>query len=1177
MPLIITVASVSMPALAQVCRYAEKNKDSGFDFRIHYLGGGDGEHKDCIEEDVRNADLLLTDLMGASRETYSKVVRSAKACKGQRLAIGGMAPSLSRLGGYDAASFRMNRADEENLHRIGECWKRAEYQDIDYIFTSVLKNYLGQDHLPDVPCSEAREGVYIKDPVTLKEYGSADDYFEDLGSVPGGGRVVLTYSGNSYPTRSIEAVRMLFERMREFVDVLPIAMNSYNIRYVPMMRSLIGTPDLIVNVLPFRFMAGPMGGDSVSATELLRELDAPYLSPFFLTKTTREEWGSRKAGTNPMEFMLYIFLPELDGALCTIPLGFNEAVGRLEGYDLPVTEIAPLEDRVDRIVGKVRSYMRLRTKPNSEKKVAIISYNYPPGEGNLFGGSFLDGSGSISLILDMLTSEGYSTKAMPPDEIIDSFVRNGTLNEGQWMSPTDRMITYDGGGKHPDQVSRAWGRPPGRIMTENGRYMIPGTVNGNVFIGLQPPRVPGSEDVSGSYHDPDLPPHHQYMAMYEWIRDVFKADAIVHLGTHGTLEFLPGKESAASSECYPDMMMGDSVHIYIYYSGNPSEAMIAKRKSHACLVSYMPPPFVKSGTYGDLVELEEAIAEYRESIKTDIGRSEALRESIERKASGMRLPADIEELEDELVSIRESLIPKGLHKFGKAFDKEDAESYAIHAMGFPHDGVVPLESLPELDAHDVERIYREYNSDRTVPDVIKDHTEAIRSLEYEHSLVLRASRSDELDGLRRALEGRFIDVKPGGDAMKDPEVLPSGYNIVQFNPDRVPTMAGFERGRQAAEDTISQYEEVAGSYPCSVALVLWGLETSRTQGMTVGQICWYLGLRLVRTSGDFASRFEVVPLEELGRPRIDVTVSMCGFFRDMFPNLVPGLSQLFSIVSSLDEPEDLNYCKAGTRRNREFLRSKGYSGNELDDLSECRLFGPPRGEYGTSMTGIVNRSSWKDEGELGSSFTESLRYAYTRSSQGYDAKGLLEVNHREVQVVSQVRDSADRELIDLDHYYEFLGGLSKAVEIARGGKRASVFVVDGSGSKVRTLGVRRSIERGVRTRLLNPKWIDGLLEVRYHGAQNINDRFENVLGLAATTGEVDSGVFSDMLKCYVEDQDMRRRVRENNNWAYMSMLSRLSEASSRGYWNATDKELELLNSAYMESEEMAEAETDRDS
>lgn len=1165
--MIVTAVSVSMPAIRSVYEYAERNsKNQNGEFRIHFISGETSSNRETLEQDIVEADVLITDIMGAGPGISSIIVENARKCNGQRLTLGGMAPQLGRLGKYDEASFRMNSDDEKNLRLINEHWKIGEYENIEQILNLVLGKYLKLDGYPETVLSNVLSGVYIKNPNTGESFKTREEYRTDKPVDENKGTVSLVYSGNNYPTKSIGIVRALYDKLIGFCNVTPIAMNSYDIRHVSVMEDLIEGSDLIINLLPFRFMAGPMGGDSVSATDLLKRTGATLISPFYMSQSFRNEWEEDVSGVNPMEFMLDIFLPELDGSLCTLPVGAKDEDGWIEDLKMSFTEILPIDDRIDRIVNKTRNYLNLRNKPNSEKKIAILSYNYPSGEGSLFGGSFLDGAGSISSILDRLNKEGYSVDSMSSEELLNRFINDGILNNGQWISPSDRMIAYKGKEKHPDSVTERWGVAPGKIMVSGKDYMIPGIINNNVFIGLQPPRTSESDNTE-EYHDIHMPPHHQYLAMYEWIINEFKADAVIHLGTHGTIEFLPGKEVAMSSECFPDSVMGDAVHIYIYYSGNPSEAMIAKRRTHACLVSYMPPPFVKSGIYGEMVELEEMIGEYRESSKTDEGRSLVLRENLTKKAEEMRLPSNIDELEEELISIRKSLIPKGLHRVGVPYEPEDAINYAVNALSFPHEKSRPLKEFIQTSPDEIDKICHDYIENGKISETVANNDDAILSLEYGKELLNNAMTTDELEGLVNALNGKFVDVKPGGDPMKNPEIFPTGYNIVQFNPDHVPTVAAFERGTVAADDMISKYLEEHENYPKNVALILWGLETSRTQGMTIGQICGYLGLKLIRTSGNFIDRFEVIPLSELGRPRIDVTVTMCGFFRDMFPNLIGGLGDLFSKINSLDESEYENYHKMNTRLNREYLSTEGYEGKELEELSECRLFGPAEGEYGTSITDRVSNSSWENEEELGDDFHNSLKYAYTRNVSGKEVNGLLQMNHKNTDMVSQVRDSADRELIDLDHYYEFLGGLTKAVQTARGGERASVFVVDASGSDVVTHSAKRSIERGVRTRLLNPKWIDGLLEVKYHGGQKINQRFENVLGLAATVGDVDTGVFSDMLKCYVEDEDVKKRIQENNNWAYMSMLNRLFEAHSRGYWNATEEELEILRNAFLESYE----------
>ena len=1163
----VTVVSVSMPAISETCRYASDihNKFPEVTFQVHYLGKK-VESRDSLRYDVEHADILLTDLMGAEESVFSLVISSMKKCKGHRLAVGGMAPPLGRLGGFDAAKFRLNETDEENLHRIAESWKRASPEDIRYIFDLTLGKYMGLP-IPEPDYNEIHEGVFIKDPVTMVEYDDPDRFREEHDFGNKMGTVLLCYSGNSYPTSNIEGVRMVYSKLCEFADVLPVAMNSYNIRYIPLMEAIAGKPDVIVNLQPFRFMAGPMGGDSATATDLLKRMDSAYLSPFFMTKTSQEEWRSDQRGVNPMEFMLSVFLPELDGASCTLPIGFMEEKGELNSFGIMETDIVPLEDRVNRVVGKVRGLLNLRRKPNSEKRIAVISYNYPPGEANIFGGSFLDGLGSISSILKTLEEAGYDTRRSDPESILDRILRNGMTNGSDWFDASDEVIRYSSPDDHGVDVIRRWGRQPGTVMTDSDSYLIPGMVEGNVFIGIQPPRISPDDDQVSAYHDQSIPPHHQYFAFYEWIRDVFKADAVIHLGTHGTLEFLPGKENAVSSDCYPDRLMGDVPHFYIYYIGNISEAMIAKRRSHASMISYMSPPFVKSGVYGDMEILESSIAEYRESLISDPGRAEVLLEDITEKARSMRLPTNIDELEDELVDIRESLIPYGLHRFGDPYSEDDARAFATNSMRFPHDGVEdPQAAFGSLES--AERAYDAWDSEKVVPS-----TDGQRDIiRYRDDLISRSMETMEREFLLRALDGRYLEALPGGDAMKDPDILPSGHNLVQFNPDHIPSIAAFKRGVEAAEQTINDYRQATGDWPKRAALILWGLETSRTQGMTIGQICGYLGLRQVKTSGEFSSRFEVIPLEELGRPRIDVTISMCGFFRDMFPSIIKGINRLFSMVSDLDEPEQMNIIRRDTELNRRFLESSHCEG-DIEALSRCRLFGPKPGEYGTDITDTINSSKWKDESELGLSFARNLHYAYTDTNYGEDIEGLLENNHHGVDLISQVRDSTDREIIDLDHYYEFLGGLSKSVENVCG-RKAEVFVVDGSGPKVKTQTVARSIEHGVRTRLLNPKWIDGLLKVKYHGTQKINDRFENVLGLAATTGAVDTGVFSDMLDCYVRDEENREKVRENNNWAYISMLERLMEAYSRGYWKATDEEIEMLREAYSESETMAEEASD---
>ena len=1177
----VLFVSVSSPAVRQAVDYARKvQRGHPITFSIYCLGGDRATARTDIRRlrsDISSSDLQIIDLMGADGRTVGMITGDLRASGAQRIIISRMGPVGHRLGGLDVDKGTDSPSDAANIELFGRYFRRCAQGDIASGLNLILRGYFGHTELPEpVPFSDDG-GIRIREPGSLESFGDFGTYRDSAGWREGVGTVAVLYNANNYPSDNSDAVGAVCTAIREFANVIPVAIDRYGYEDTSELRSLLGVrPDVIVGFMGFRFISGPMGGSSTAAEGFVRDMDAPFLRPCILTRTTREEWESRTSGFQVMEFMINGFMPELDGGTCIFPVGMSEEVESVDEWGIRLTDVKPIPDRVQRLAGKVKGLLRLRSTPNGKKRIAIVGYNYPPGEDNLFGGSFLDTLGSLSAILDSLISEGYDAQPISPSELRDRFLKEGILNDSQWGRPSGSMIRYGRLTEHPGPVRDAWGKEPGDVLADGNGYCIPGIVDGNVFIGIQPPRASRGVD-SKAYHDPYTPPHHQYIAFYEWIRNEFGADAVVHIGTHGTLEFLPGKENALSGDCYPDMVMGDLPHFYLYYLGNPSEAMLAKRRSHAALVSYMPPPFVRSGLYGELSELEGLIAEFRESRIADPGRSENILADITERAGNMRLPTDIDELEHELDDYKASLIPYGFHVFGTGFDRDTAEEFALQSSAFPHGRSRPLEEIlaergAEHPQEEAERMFREFNAGGPAP----SDPEISAALESERSIMANAQGCDEMQGLVHALEGRFIRVKIGGDALRDPEMLPSGYNIVQFDPNAVPSESAFRRGAEAAENMIGMYRgEHGGEYPRSVAIVMWGLETSRTQGTTLSQILHLLGFRMKRSRMDFAGRFEIIPPEELGRPRIDVTVTICGFFRDMFANIVTGLNALFAKLDMLGESDEVSYFAAHTRQNYSRLISEGYSEEDARDLSRCRLFGPGEGLYGTGgITDAVNSASWKEETDLSDIFRANMGHAYSMRYRGRDVPGIMEMNHRNVDILTQMRDMTERELIDLDHYYEFFGGLCKTVETSRGSK-ASMYITDSSGPKLRTMDVERSIEHGIRTRLLNPKWIDGMLETDYHGAQHINDRFENVLGLAATTGAVKSGVFSDMEDTYIRDRTLRERLRGNNCWALMSMITRLFEANERGYWDADDEELRILKEAYLECEAAAENETDK--
>ena len=889
--------------------------------------------------------------------------------------------------------------------------------------------------------------------------------------------------------------------------------------------------------------------------------------------------------------LISVKLPEQDGAMLTLPVGAKTEPMYDEDFDVASDEIKIIEERLEALADRAERFIELRKKARSAKKIAIICYNYPPGESNVFGGAFLDTFESVSAILSLLKNNGYTAEEADAQRLMSDFINGGLVNTGKY-SDDDKMLRYSladykkflNGFADRDSVVNAWGEPGGDIMTDdNGDFLIPAAVYGNVLVGIQPSRGL-HEDNDKLYHDKSLPPHHQYIAFYRYFHDKFGADAVIHVGTHGTLEFLKGKECGMSGTCYPDMLLYDTPHFYLYYCGNPAEATIAKRRSHAALVGYQPPVFIQSGLYGEYAELAKMLDDYHHQLAFSKSAADEVKQNIAALAEKLSLPTDMEELESELYRLNSSLIPKGLHIFGQAYSDEEAQCYVRELLKKPHDDTPPLcdiaaeelgidlvgaeekggEPLRKINAL-AEEYLDKYFAGESVPEKLS------RTIEYGRKKYAEVKQNAENEQLLNALSGGYIPAKAAGDIYRSPEVLPSGYNLYQFDQRFVPTLTAYQRGARAAENTIKTYFDKYGHYPNSTAVILWGLETSRTQGETIGQIMAYLGARLAKGNSAWNPKYELIPIEELGRPRIDVTINICGFFRDLFPNIIDNLDDLLHLVNEADETDGQNYMKANSKKLYAYLTDRGYDHDEAERLSVTRIFGPREGEYGTGITSIIETKAWEKEEQIGSRFLTSLHYAYNRKERGGDMGDLYEQNLKSVEIVSQVRDNNEYEITDLDHYYEFFGGLAKSVEMVRG-QKAVMLITDTTGAVPVTETAEKAVAKGIRTRVLNPKWIDGMLAHKYHGAQKIADRFENVMGLAATTGAVEQWIYNDLCAKYAQDEEMRRRMAENNPYAYMDILEQMEEYSRRGYWNADKEQLEAIRQAYLETENRIEGE-----
>ncbi|MDY6834256.1 MAG: magnesium chelatase subunit H [Chloroflexota bacterium] len=954
--------------------------------------------------------------------------------------------------------------------------------------------------------------------------------------------------------------------------------------------------DAVLHVIWWRLNGGPLGGSPIPTLHTLEKLNAPVLMTSIMAMSTIDKWQESEAGLSPMDLIGAVMMPELDGCIEPIPScglanhGYDEEIGA------PSRSMEVMEDRCLKISKRTINWINLKQKENKDKKIAIVLYNYPPGEDNLGGGAaYLDVFQSLLNILQDLHIHGYTVGALPEtkEELIGLFLQKGLVNSGEWNSydaPDCVTVLASEYEKWFDtipeslhnQITEVWGEPPGEIMCHGKQILIPGIVIGNVFIGVQPSRGI-HENPQLICHDRSIPPHHQYVAFYQWLENGLEADAVIHLGTHGTLEFTPGKEAGLSQECSPDLLIGHLPNIYVYWIGNTSEATIAKRRCYATLISHMSPTFTNSGLYDEYADLEDLIHEYYEARSKNTPRSDIVYQQIVNKSQKIHMTGSVDELYDQLFEMKRSIIPRGLHVLENRHDDDDLVDFMAFVLRYDRGNIKSLhriianrngldyDELLRSPDHIIQgRTYAQILADielevRSIAlDLVHDHNphqthteDTAQTISFARKIIEQYNDNAELHGIRKALNGDYITPNHGGDPVRSPEVLPTGGNVYQFNPYKIPTSAAYERGSQAAEQMLRTYINAHGRYPENVGIVLWGFETMNTNGETIGLILSLIGVKVIQKEGGYFPDLEVIPLKDLGRPRIDVVITICGIFRDTFPNLIELLDRAFKLVSGLDEDEDQNRIACHTKE----LERAGVEKR----LCHLRTFGPQASEYGTPLTTLIETSSWQDTNQLAEMYITSMSNIYGHNIHATTSSKVFNHLVSTVDVCSQIRDHHDYEVTDLDHYYEFLGGLSCTVQ-ALSDHKPDILVTDTTKEVIKTEDIADTINRGIRTRTCNPKWIDAMLDHGYDGTLNIADRVEYVLGLAVTTDKVQNWVWDDITDRIVLNMAVMQQMTDTNPWAAARIVGRLLEAEKRGYWYASDEQVTQLRQIYLDIE-----------
>ena len=921
--------------------------------------------------------------------------------------------------------------------------------------------------------------------------------------------------------------------------------------------------DAMLSLTGFSLVGGPAYNDSKAAEDTLAQLDVPYLAAHPVEFQTLQQWESSERGLLPVESTIMVAIPELDGA--TSPMVFG---GRSQNATSTHDMVAH-EERAAMLAARVEKTIAMRRAARADRKVGIVLFNFPPNAGNTGSAAFLSVFESLFNTLNALHRSGYRVELPDSVDALRDKIING--NAGQFGAianvhkriPVNDHVRRE---RYLKEIEAQWGPAPGKQQTDGATIHVLGERFGNVFVGIQP--AFGFEgDPMRLLFEKGFAPTHAFSAFYRFLREDFGAHAVLHFGTHGALEFMPGKQTGMSAECWPDRLIADMPNLYLYASNNPSEGTIAKRRIGSTLISYLTPPVANAGLYRGLVDLKASIESWRGMNVDDIAARTSLAELIQTQAAGLDLAtldpvwdgdADVRigRLGTQILELEYTLIPHGLHVVGKTPSAQERVDFLM-AMAEGSQGAHPSrESVQALVAGD--------SPDQALTKSADGATESNLALFNELEQTNRLLSEDhEIEAIIRALDGKFLRPAPGGDLVRTPAVLPTGRNLHGFDPFRIPSAFAVMDGARQATRLIQRHMAEGNPFPESIALVLWGTDNLKTEGGPIGQALALIGAQpRFDTYGRIAGA-TLVPLAELGRARIDVMVTLSGIFRDLLPLQIKLLAEASFLAASADEPLDQNFIR------KHALKYQQEHGCDLETAS-LRVYGNAESTYGSNVNHLVENGRWNEEDELAETYTRRKSFAYGRSGRPVQQAALLNSVLSDVQLTYQNLDSVELGVTTVDTYFDTLGGINSAVRRAKGGKSAPVYISDqtsGTGI-VRTLSEQVALE--TRTRTLNPKWYEGMLEHGYEGVRQLEVHVTNTMGWSATTGEVQPWVYQQITQTFILDPEMRARLAKLNPTASAKVANRLIEASERRYWQPDETMLAALRAAGDELEDRLE-------
>jgi len=976
-------------------------------------------------------------------------------------------------------------------------------------------------------------------------------------------------------------------------------------------------------------------------------VDIPILQ-LVLSSSTLEDWADYKQGLRSRDIAMQVVLPEMDGKVLTRAISFKSEAFFDEKTQISLVQYQLHPERALFVIALAKKYLQLASTENKSKRVALILANYPTKDGRIGNGVGLDTPNSTVNILNALKQAGYPIDSVPENgnQLIEALLESVTNNPNtlhhlpcwQSLSLSDYQAAFAELSLVSQQaITARWGKPEQDIKFRDGRLMIAGIRLGETFVGIQPARG-FNIDLLANYHDPDLIPPHNYLAFYFWLRLTYQVNAVIHVGKHGNLEWLPGKGLALSNECWPDAVLGPMPHFYPFIVNDPGEGAQAKRRTQAVIIDHLMPPMTRAESYGELAELEGLVDEYYQAQGLDVRRETWLRGQILDKVQATHILDELnetaraddnqvlEELDTYLCDIKEAQIRHGLHILGQLPEPHKVANTLVALLRLPrgegdiNQGILhclvsdfslkvegqifdPLAATRELwqgeqpaplmavsdalwrtQADTRERL--ELLALQWVEDFLLkgDDLHSLRVYPATHALLhyakttiqvaLEQSVENEISAILDGLNGQFVEAGPSGAPTRGRlDTLPTGRNFYSVDNRAIPSKAAWILGQQSAEALIHRHLQEHGDYPKQLGLSVWGTATMRTGGDDIAQAFALMGVKPIWAQGSHrVVDFEIIPFQLLNRPRVDVTLRVSGFFRDAFANVMALFDAAVVAISELNEPGKRNLIQQNIQQREAQLIADGMAIGDAKREASYRVFGSKPGAYGAGLQGLIDERCWEEKSDLAEAYLNWGGYAYGNSDKdGVQAKDAFLHQLSNIEVVVQNQDNREHDLLDSDDYYQFQGGMSNAAQVYSG-KAPTIYHSDHSNPSkpvIRTL--KEELNRVIRSRVLNPKWIEGMREHGYKGAFEMGATVDYLFAYDATTDLIADYQYQQVTDSLLLDEINQQFLKDNNPQVMEEMAERLMEAAQRGLWQAPDEYKEKLQDLLLQCDEMQEA------